>query len=87
MKYKELNFCEIHPINAKQFGIQDGDEIKISSKRGTIQSKAILTQDIRIDTIFMPISNRDINYLTHDLYDKDSMQPDYNHSAVRIERV
>ena len=87
MKYKELNFCEIHPINAKQFGIQDGDEIKISSKRGTIQSKAILTQDIRIDTIFMPISNRDINYLTHDLYDKDSMQPDYNNSAVRIERV
>jgi ferredoxin-nitrate reductase len=45
-----------------------------------------LSEDIRIDTIFMPISNRDINYLTHDLYDKDSMQPDYNHSAVRIER-
>ena len=87
LKYKELNFCEIHPINAKQFGIQDGDSIKISSIRGEIESKAILSEDIRIDTIFMPISNRNINYLTHDLYDKDSMQPDYNHSAVRVEKI
>ena len=87
LKYKELNFCEIHPINAKQFGIEDGDIIKISSIRGEVESKAIITEDIRIDTIFMPVSNRNINYLTNDLYDKESLQPDYNHSAVKIEKI
>lgn len=77
----------IHPITAKQFGIEDGDHIKISSLRGEIESKAILTEDIRTDAIFIPVSNRNINYITHDLYDKDSLQPDYNHSAVKIEKI
>lgn len=87
LKYKELNFCEIHPVNAKQFDIKNGDNIKVISSRGEIESKAIITENIKIDTIFIPISNRNINYLTLDLYDKESLQPDYNHSAVKIEKI
>lgn len=87
LKYKELNFCEIHPINAKQLNIEDGDNIKIISRRGEILSKALISKDIRIDTIFIPVSNRQINYLTNDLYDKESFQPDYNQSAVKIEKI
>ena len=87
LKHKELNFCEINTKNANELKIQNGDTIKIVSKRGTIQSKAIITDNIRIDTIFIPVSNRDINYLTNDLYDKESLQPDYNHSAVKIEKI
>ena len=87
LKYKELDFCEINPSNAKQLNIEDGDSIKISSSRGEIYSKAIITDTIRLDTIFVPISNRDVNYLTNDLYDKDSLQPDYNQCAVKIEKA
>lgn len=87
LKYKELDFCEINPTNAKQLNIEDGDEIKISSIRGELYSKAIVTDTIRLDTIFVPISNRNINYLTNDLYDKESLQPDYNQCAVKIEKV
>jgi len=46
-----------------------------------------VTDDIRIDTIFVPVSNRKINYLTNDLYDKESHQPDYNQSAVKIIKI
>jgi ferredoxin-nitrate reductase len=87
LKYKELNFCEINPINAKQLNIQEGDIIKISSIRGELESKVIITENIRVDTIFVPVSNRDINFITNDLYDKESLQPDYNQSAVKIEKV
>ncbi|WP_121627193.1 molybdopterin oxidoreductase family protein [Poseidonibacter antarcticus] len=87
LRFKDLDFCEIHPKNAKNLNIKDGDIIKISSIRGEINSKAQLTDRIRIDTIFVPISNREVNYLTSDLLDKDSLQPDYNHSAVKIEKV
>ena len=87
LKYKELNFCEINPTNAKQLNIEDGDTIKVSSSRGELYSKVIVTDSIRIDTIFVPISNRDVNYLTNDLYDKESLQPDYNQCAVKIEKV
>jgi ferredoxin-nitrate reductase len=87
LKHKELNFCEINSKNAKDLGILTGDTIKIISKRGEIESKAIVNDDIRIDSIFIPVSNREVNFLTNDLYDKDSLQPDYNHSAVKIEKV
>lgn len=87
LKFKELDFCEINPVDAMQLGIQDGEKIRISSLRGSIESKALITNDIREKTIFLPVSNRDINYLTNDLLDKESLEPDYNHSAVKIEKV
>ena len=87
LKFKELNFCEIHPKNAKSLNIKDGDIIKISSIRGEIESKALITKSIREDTVFIPVSHRGINYLTNDLLDKESLQPDYNHSAVKIEKL
>ena len=84
LKFKDLDFCEIHPKNAKTLSIKDGDIIKISSIRGEINSKALITDRIKIDTIFVPVSNREINYLTNDLLDRESFQPDYNHSVVKI---
>lgn len=87
MKYKELNFCEIHSEDAKELGIQNSEEIMVCSKRGEIRTTALITDDIRVKTLFIPITNRDINYLTDDLLDRESLQPDYNHSAVKIKRI
>ena len=87
LKYKELNFCEIHPNDAEMLGIQDKDEIRIISRRGELITKAHLTEKINEKNIFIPISNREVNYLTNDLLDRVSLQPDYNHSAVKIEKV
>ncbi|MGB5506542.1 MAG: molybdopterin oxidoreductase family protein [Sulfurovum sp.] len=87
LKYKELNFCEIHPNDADRLGIKDQDEIKVISKRGELVTKAHVTNKINEKNIFIPISNREVNYLTNDLLDKVSLQPDYNHSAVRVEKV
>lgn len=87
MKYKELNFCEIHSEDAKELGIQNGDEVMVCSKRGEIRTTALITDEIRGKTLFIPITNRDINYLTDDLLDRESLQPDYNHSAVKIKRI
>ena len=57
------------------------------SKRGELVTKAYITEKINQKNIFIPISNREVNYLTNDLLDSVSLQPDYNHSAVRIEKV
>ena len=87
LKYKELNFCEINIEDAKNMNIKNGDKIVVSSSRGELITKALVTENIREKTIFIPISNRNINYLTSDLLDKESLQPDYNHSAVKIEKI
>ena len=87
LKYKELNFCEIHPNDAEILNLKNGEDIKVISIRGELLTKVLITKNIREKTIFIPVSNRDINYLTNDLLDRESLQPDYNHSAVKITKV
>ena len=77
----------MNPKDAKELNLQDGDLIKVSSTRGEIESKVLITDTIREKTVFIPVSNRNINYLTNDLLDKESFQPDYNHSAVNIKKL
>lgn len=86
LKFKELNFCEINSEDANSLDIKNGDEIIVKSKRGELISYAQVVDTIKKGTIFIPVSNRDMNYLTNDIYDKESLEPDYNHSAVKIEK-
>jgi ferredoxin-nitrate reductase len=86
LKYKELNFVEINNEDAKELNIKTDDVVTIESIRGQITTKAIVTNKINKNTLFVPISNREINYLTNDLLDKESFEPDYNHSAVKISK-
>ena len=87
LKFKELNFCEIHPNDAQALNIKHNDTLRVTSRRGTLLTKAFVTDRILEKTIFIPVSNREINYLTNDLCDKESLEPDYNHSAVKVEKV
>lgn len=87
IKYKALNFCEINERDALRLDIRDSDELKVSSRRGSLTTNALISSSVREGEIFIPISNSDINYLTNDLLDSESLQPDYNHSAVKIELV
>ncbi len=86
LKHKSLEFVEINPEDAKALNINEDDSVKISSRRGELIASVIFA-DINRDTIFIPISHRDINYLTDDKLDPLSKEPDYNHSAVKIEKI
>jgi len=43
--------AEIHPETAKRYGIKDGEWIKITSPRGSIMMKALISPDIRPDVV------------------------------------
>ena len=47
-------FVEIHPSMARTYGIQDGDEVRLTTRRGTALLAARLTPEIRMDTLFVP---------------------------------
>ncbi len=83
-KFKELEFVEINENDALKLEIETGDFVDISTKRGTVCLKAIVTKDIKESTIFIPVTVKSINYLTNDLLDPISKEPDYNHSAATI---
>jgi ferredoxin-nitrate reductase len=86
-KHKPLEFVEINTKDAKALGIKDGDLVSIQTKRGRVESTAAVTDDIREKTIFIPVTQRNINYLTHDLLDKESKEPDFNQSAAKLVRM
>lgn len=87
LKFKDLDFCEMHPQDATALNLKNGEKVKVSSKRGSLISTLYITKNIMPKSIFIPISNREINYLTNNLLDRDSLQPDYNHSAVKVEKI
>jgi len=87
LKYKELEFCEINIDDAKELNIQEKQKIRVVSKRGELIVDAKLTKDINRGSVFIPISHLGINYLTDDLLDSESFEPDYNHSAIKMIKI
>jgi len=86
LKYKPLSYIEISTADAKQAGIGTGDKVKVTTARGSLVFEAKVTDAIREKTLFIPVTDRRMNYLTNDLLDPESKEPDYNHNAAKIEK-
>ncbi len=82
-------YVEIHPLLAEKYGIKEGDLVKITSRRDSIELKAKVVKTIRPDTIFVPYhfaGKKSINRLTQRALDPISKIPEFKMSAVKIER-
>jgi assimilatory nitrate reductase catalytic subunit len=81
---------EIHPRLAEQYGIKDGDWVKILTRRSEITLQAMVVKTIRPDTVFMPYhwpGKRSANNLTHRTLDPRSKIPEYKVSACQLAKV
>ncbi len=85
-KYKPNSYIEINELDAQKLEIKNDDKVKVSTKRGVLVLTALVTKNINKGVVFVPISERKINYLTNDLVDSLSEQPDYNHNATKLEK-
>ena len=87
-------FVELHPEDARDRGIEEGQLVNIISTNGKVKVSAKLTLDIKKGVVFMPmhwgkILNRDAvraNNLTTNLVDAKSKEPDFKFTAVQVER-
>jgi len=80
---------EIHPALAAKYGIQDGDWVKVVTRRSELVVQAMVVKTIRPDTVFIPYhwpGKRGANRLTHRTIDPRSKIPEYKVSACRIDR-
>ena len=81
---------EIHPRLARQHGIEDGDWVRVVTRRADLIAQAIVVRTIRPDTIFIPYhwpGRRSANRLTHRTLDPRSKIPEFKVSACRIEKA
>ncbi len=83
-------YCEIHPATAAQLGIQPGDWVRVSSRRGTLIVRAQVSNTIRPDTVFIPYHWGDdvaANLLTIPTLDPYSRMPELKACAVRAQKA
>ncbi len=79
----------IHPADAADRSIADGEPIVVSSRRGELLGEALITEAVRRGELFVPfvkLAESAANFLTNDAYDPKSRIPEYKVCAVRIDR-
>jgi len=81
-------FLELHPDLAERLGVTDGDQVRVTSRRGEMVAPARLSGTIRPDTVFAPFhwggSGR-VNSVTNDALDPTSRMPEFKVCAARVE--
>jgi formate dehydrogenase major subunit len=82
-------FVSIHPDDAAELGIAEGDFVRISSRRGRVELRARISQRESRGAVFMPFHFREAaaNLLTLDELDPDGKIPEFKFCAVKVEAV
>ncbi len=87
-------YVEIHPQDAARLGVQEGEEVLLSSRRGTIQLAARLRPEVPPGLVFVPFHWGDefsggnaANYLTISAIGRVARQPELKFCAVNVEKV
>jgi len=74
-------------LDAEKLGISEGQMVKVTSRRGTVQAKAQITQKSMPGTIFMNFhfAGAPVNALTNPALDPTGKIPEYKVCAVKLE--
>jgi formate dehydrogenase major subunit len=82
-------FVEMHPADMDTRGIADGDTVRVSSPRGSIELRAVVMGQVAQGTVFIPFHFKEApaNALTSEKLDPFGKIPDYKFCAVRVELV
>jgi len=82
-------FFEIHPQDAGKLGLEHGEPAEVTSRRGTVRAKTVVTERSRPGSIFMTFHYREAaaNILTNDALDPVAKIPEYKVCAVRIRKI
>jgi formate dehydrogenase major subunit len=77
----------IHPQDAADLRLQDGQGVRLRSRRGTLETRAQITDDVPPGTLSMPYHflEAPCNILTNSAQDPQSKMPELKACAVAIE--
>ncbi len=86
---QEDPFVEMHPEDAVALGIEDGEWVRLVSRRGELEARAKLGERVYPGLVWMALhfAEAKVNWLTHDVGDPLIGTPEYKTSAVRVEPI
>ena len=92
MRSEHEPFLEMHPDDAGDLGVSDKQLVRVTSRRGSLEVRARVTDAIRSGAVFAPfhwgeLFNRHAvtNNATSEAIDARSKQPELKFAAVRVE--
>ncbi|MBN1786405.1 MAG: formate dehydrogenase subunit alpha [Candidatus Methanofastidiosa archaeon] len=82
-------YVEINPQDAEELGIKDGEKVKVSTRRGTIDIPAYVTRKVPLKTVFIPFHFNECaaNMLTNPALDPIAKIPEFKVCACKIETI
>lgn len=89
MEIEGKSFIEVNEADAARAGIQDGELIRASSRRGSILTTARVGTKVSKGETWMPFHFPDgnANWLTHAALDPFCRIPEYKVCAIKIEKI
>ncbi|MBQ3785833.1 MAG: formate dehydrogenase subunit alpha [Lachnospiraceae bacterium] len=83
------SFIEMNTEDAVRLGIENGEKIRVSSRRGTLTTTARVSEKVSPRETWMPFHFPDgnANILTNAALDKYARIPEYKVCAVKIEKI
>lgn len=80
---------EINPCDAKKLGINDGEYIKVSTRRGSVVARAWVTERVPENTVFMTFHYWEAcsNELTNTATDNIAGTPELKVAAAKVEKI
>ncbi|MGB4676109.1 MAG: molybdopterin dinucleotide binding domain-containing protein [Aggregatilineales bacterium] len=80
---------EVHPDDAAELGIANGDWVRVSSRRGSVTARAWVVERTRRGLVFMTFHFAEAlsNVLTISAIDPVAKIPEFKVCAVKVERV
>ncbi len=80
-------FVAVHPDDLQRLKADDGQELKVTSRRGSIQLSARADRNVQPGSVFIPFHFREAaaNTLTNDALDPQGKIPEFKVCAVRLE--
>ena len=81
--------CSLHPKTLLKLGVEPGDHVRLSTKRGSIVVMARADRAVSEDMVFLPFAYVEAaaNILTNPAVDPYGKIPEFKFSAVRVEKA
>jgi formate dehydrogenase alpha subunit len=80
---------EVNPADAIKMELKEGDEVRVSSRRGSIVIRVTIKDKTRAGVVFIPFffAEASANILTNDVIDPRAKIPEYKICAVKIDLI
>ena len=82
-------FCALHPRTLRNMGVEAGELVMLSTRRGAVSLAARPDRSVSEDTVFIPFAfvEAAANILTNPAIDPFGKIPEFKFAAVRVEKI